>query len=136
MRLRFILDTSVYSQPLRRKPVMAALERWKEAGDGQCAVSVVTLAEVEFGLQLEGNPMRRKKFDCLLRHRLPVLSAEETVWLRFAQLKARQQVTGEPVSDLDLLIAATAITHNLCVATLNRNDFSRIESLRWEDWSR
>jgi hypothetical protein len=26
----YLLDTSVYSQPLRRRPVMAALGRWHE----------------------------------------------------------------------------------------------------------
>jgi predicted nucleic acid-binding protein len=50
-------------------------------------------------------------------------------------MKARQRAFGQPVSDLDLLIAATAIIHKLTLATLNRNDFSRIESLSWEDWS-
>lgn len=136
MALKFLLDTSVYSQPLRCKPLIAALEHWRDAGDAHCAISAVTLAEVEFGLHLEANPLRRQKFEGILRYRLPVLPTEGAVWSKFAQMKARQQHGGEPVSDLDLLIAATAITHNLCIATLNKNDFSRIESLAWEDWSR
>lgn len=50
-------------------------------------------------------------------------------------MKARQQRLGEPVSDLALLIAATAKEQGLTVATLNSKDFSRIEGLAWENWS-
>jgi predicted nucleic acid-binding protein len=39
------------------------------------------------------------------------------------------------VADLDLLIAATAMVNSFTVATLNRQDFSRIEGVAWEDWS-
>ena len=39
------------------------------------------------------------------------------------------------VADLDLLIAATALVHDWTVATLNHADFSKIESLKWQDWS-
>ncbi len=106
-----------------------------DTGDKRCAISAVTLAEVEFGLQLENNARRRAKFDKLLRYRLPVLLTDEPVWAQFSRLKANQQASGQPVSDLDLLIAATAITHGLCVATLNINDVSRIASLNSEDWS-
>lgn len=135
MPRQYLLDTSVFSQPLRRKPVMAALRKWATAGDSSCAVSIVTLAEIEFGLNLENSARRRDKYDALLRHRLPVLPADEIVWSRFSGMKAQQQALGQPVSDLDLLIAATALVNNLRVAALNHTDFSRIESLSWEDWS-
>lgn len=136
MANRYLLDTSVFSQPLRRKPVPQVLQKWQAASDEACAISIVTLSEIEFGLELESNALRRDKFEALLRHRLPVLPTDEAVWSQFSLMKARQQAHGEPVGDLDLLIAATALVHKLCVATLNRNDFSRIESLSWEDWSK
>lgn len=135
MPLRYLLDTSVYSQPLRKRPVTASLHKWAQVGDSSCAISVVTLSEIEFGLSLETNDQRQAKFEALLRERLEILPAEELVWHRFALMKARQRLIGQPVSDLDLLIAATATVYKLTVATLNKADFSRIESLSWEDWS-
>jgi predicted nucleic acid-binding protein len=135
MPLRYLLDTSVFSQPLRKRPHMPALGKWAATGDSSCAISMVTVGEIEFGLAVEENAHRRSKFDSLLRNRLQILPTEELVWHRFAVLKARQRSIAQPVSDLDLLIAATAIVHKLTLATLNRNDFSRIESLSWEDWS-
>lgn len=131
----YLLDTSVYSQPLRRRPVVVALRRWQEIGDGACAISAVTLGEIEWGLHYEGNPSRWNKYAAILQDRLEILPTTESVWSQFARMKARQQLLGEPVSDLDLLIAATAIGEGAIVATLNSRDFSRIEGLTWESWS-
>jgi tRNA(fMet)-specific endonuclease VapC len=131
----YLLDTSVYSQPLRRQPVVRALERWEVTGDAQCLVSVVSVAEVEFGLHLGGNQKRQQRYEALLQGRLDVVATDSAVWQEFAKRKARQQILGLPVSDLDLLIAACAIYHRLIVATLNAKDFSKIEGCAWEDWS-
>jgi predicted nucleic acid-binding protein len=134
--MRYLLDTSVYSQPLRKKPVEAALLRWKEAGDSACAISAVTAGEVEYGLQLENSARRREKFRFLLEGRLAVLPTDTAVWMEFARRKARQKKAGREIADLDLLIAATALVHRLTVATLNTRDFRLVEGLAWEDWSR
>lgn len=135
MKTVYLLDTSVYSQPLRRRPVMTALSRWREAGDERCGISVVTVAEVEFGLHLEGREERHGRYRELLVGRLEMIPTAERVWQDFARRKARQQILGLPVSDLDLLIACCAACHGLTVATLNARDFSRIEGCAWEDWS-
>jgi predicted nucleic acid-binding protein len=42
---------------------------------------------------------------------------------------------GQPIEDNDILIAATALHHNLPVATRNVADFNRIPGLAVEDWS-
>lgn len=132
----YLLDTSIYSQPLRRRPVMKALERWQAVGDGSCRVSVVTVAEVEFGLCLEGNSERWERYRLILQGRLPALETDASVWSEFSRRKARQHELGQIVSDLDLLIAATAMMHQLTVATLDSQDFSRMEGISWEDWSK
>lgn len=134
--MRYLLDTSVYSQPLRKKPVEAALLRWKAAGDSACAISAVTAGEVEFGLELENSARRREKFRFLLEGRLHVLPTDMSVWMEFGRRKALQKKAGREIADLDLLIAATALVHRLTVATLNTRDFRWVEGLAWEDWSR
>lgn len=132
---RYLLDTSVYSQPLRRSPVMKALERWQEVSDSACAIAQVTVGEIEWGLHYEDNPQLWKKYTALLQDRLHTFETSANVWSVFSKMKARQQKLGQVVSDLDLLIAATAKEQGLTVATLNSRDFSRIEGLAWENWS-
>ena len=135
MRAKYLLDTSVYSQPLRRRPVLAALGHWRDRGDANCLVSVVSVAEVKFGLHLEGRGDRHERYQELLAGRLEVVPTDEAVWDAFARRKARQHLLGLSVCDLDLLIATCAACHQLTVATLNARDFSRIEGCAWEDWS-
>lgn len=134
--MKYLLDTSVFSQPLRRKPVEQALIRWRDAGDRNCLVSQVSVAEVEWGLHHENQEIRWTKYRTLLKDRLSILPTTEEVWSKFSTMKARQQALGQTVADLDLLIAATAAHHKLTVATLNSGDFSRIEGIAWVDWSR
>lgn len=93
------------------------------------------IAEVEWGLHLENQEQRWTKHRSLLEGRLPILETTDDTWRRFARMKARLQLLGQTVADLDLLIAATAAHHYLIAATMNRNDFSRIEGLAWEDWA-
>jgi tRNA(fMet)-specific endonuclease VapC len=50
-------------------------------------------------------------------------------------MRATLEKAGKRVPDLDLLIAATAQTHDLIVATLNVRHFSLIADLPVEDWS-
>jgi tRNA(fMet)-specific endonuclease VapC len=135
MSARYLLDTSIFSQPLRKEPVIASLERWKDAGDAHCRVCAVSVAEVEFGLYLEGREQRWEKYRALLDGRIEVLPTDALVWSEFSKRKARQQKIGRMVADLDLLIAACATLHGLIVATLNSKDFKKIEGLAWEDWA-
>jgi len=93
------------------------------------------VSEVEWGLHYEDSPQRWKQYEALLKDRLTILPVSDSVWALFAIMKARQHKLGEPVRDLDLLIAAGAKEQGLTVATLNPRDFSRIEGLAWENWS-
>jgi predicted nucleic acid-binding protein len=132
---RYLLDTSIYSQPLRRRSDATVLRRWQQTGDSSCAVSIVSVAEVEWGLHKLASPEAWARFETLLRPRLTILPSDPAAWSRFARLKAQQMALGHPIADLDLLIAATAWVHDLTVVTLNLRHFSPITGLRVEDWS-
>lgn len=131
----FLLDTSVLSQPLRRQPLIDSLKRWQSAGDEACATSEVCLAEIEFGLHKLNSSRAWSLYQGLLKNRLKVFPVSTVIWGQFARLKAAQDARGQPVGDLDLLIAATAQIHGLTLATLNTRHFSLIEGLVWEDWT-
>ena len=129
-----LLDTSVYSQPLKPLPHPGVVSRWKVLGDERLAISVIADAEVRYGLILKGSSKLYAAYEALLQGRLPVLPVDEAVGAVFATLKATQQKAGRRVPDLDLLIAATAQVHNLIVATLNARHFVMIEGIHMEDW--
>jgi len=132
-----LLDTSVYSQFLRSKPVQPALDRWAHHGDAVLAISAICEAEVLYGIAL--NPPHagalRQRYENLLRQRLALLPIDGEVAATFADLKAGCKQRGTLVPEMDLLIAATALTHNLVVATLNHRHFKLCPGVLVEDWS-
>lgn len=129
-----LLDTSICSQPLKRQPILTVLQRWDRLGAG-AAMSVVCLAEIEWGLHKLASERRWLGYRNDILPSLQALLPDRVAWSRFAVMKARQHALGRPVHDLDLLIAATAVCHDLILATLNSRHFAAIEGLRWEDWS-
>jgi predicted nucleic acid-binding protein len=131
-----LLDTSVYCQPIKPRPLVAVQERWAARGDDTLAVSTISEAELLYGLEWKKSQKLTALYDALLKDRLRTLVVDSGVARHFASLKAWARVSGRVLSDLDLLIAATARTHGLTVATLNVRDFSNLPGVSVEDWSR
>ncbi|MFT5471093.1 MAG: tRNA(fMet)-specific endonuclease VapC [Verrucomicrobiales bacterium] len=134
--MRYLIDTSIYAQPLRKNPLQQVLERWQQVGFDATAVSIVTEAEVLSGLYLHGGERRFHYYQNSLRDRVQILNVDPPVARLYARLKARQTRMNLPLPENDLFVAATAKAHGLTVATLNRKSFEQIEGLTWEDWSR
>ncbi len=65
-----------------------------------------------------------------------VIDIDQQVALRFGELRARMFDAGTPMPDMDAVIAATALVHNLTLVTHNTADFQNVEGLRIVDWLR
>ncbi|MBK7977434.1 MAG: type II toxin-antitoxin system VapC family toxin [Deltaproteobacteria bacterium] len=66
--------------------------------------------------------------------RLPVLPVDVAVASRYGAIRSDLARVGRTVADLDLLIAATALTHGLAVVTRNVRHFGRIPKIELADW--
>jgi tRNA(fMet)-specific endonuclease VapC len=135
MTATHLLDTSVYSQPFKKRPDSVALAHWQALGDDRLAVSVITEAELRYGFDWKGADAQRREYEAGLRLRIPVLDMDSSVAIEYAKIRAELRRLGTPVGDMDLLIAATALAKGLVVATLNVKDFTNIPGLNFEDWS-
>ena len=130
-----LLDTSVFSQPLKPRPLQVALDRWTALGDARLAISVISEAEIRYGLAWKAAAVQHREFEGSLIGRLPILAVDSAVARAYGSIRAELRRLGRPVADLDLLIAATAQVHKLVVATLNPKDFVVVPGLVVEDWS-
>jgi predicted nucleic acid-binding protein len=68
-----LLDTSVYCQPIKPKPLPSVEQRWRALGDAALAISVIGEAEVLYGLELKRSARLNSLYDELLKNRLEVL---------------------------------------------------------------
>jgi predicted nucleic acid-binding protein len=131
-----LLDTSVYCQPLRKKPLPPVVARWKALGDGALCVSVLCEAEILQGLEAKDSAPLWDRYRNLLEGRLPVLDVNVEVARTYAALAGPLIRGGNPRPAVDLLIAATARNSGLILATLDSRHFEGIEGVAVEDWSR
>jgi predicted nucleic acid-binding protein len=135
MPLKYLLDTSVFSQPLRPQPHPGCQRRWQKIGDARLAIPAMAIAEVEYGLFQKSSDRLWSAYRSILKNRLHVFDFTAPVASVFGEIKSKQIRTGKTVDDFDLAIAAVAITHDLTLVTLNTRHFRLIEELKWEDWS-
>ncbi len=87
-------------------------------------LSIITYYEFAEGFEKEQEQACRR---ALSRYR--VLDLTETIAWHAGQLSRMLRMSGEPIGDGDILIAATAVCNNLTLVTRNQH-FQRIPQLR------
>jgi predicted nucleic acid-binding protein len=82
MALMYLLDTSVYSQPLKPTLNTNVVSRWRALGDAPLAISVIVEAEVRYGLALKGSARLYAAYEALLnvRHFALIADIEVEDW--------------------------------------------------------
>ena len=66
---------------------------------------------------------------------MEVLEVDLGIALEYGKLRATLLDAGTPMPDMDALIAATALHHNLTLVTHDTSDFVSVPNLRALDWS-
>ncbi len=122
-----LVDTDVVSFLAKDHPLARSYDQLL---DGQSLiVSVITLAEVEFGMELRNwSADRRQKMRLFLDRFTPFSPDQETARI-WAQVRAGCQRKGRPIGFADAWIAATAIQLNIPLVSHNAKDYSAIERL-------
>ena len=121
-----LLDTNVVSQFMRGEddPVFAS---WlEEAGDILFGVSVVSVAELTFGIERAPVGRRRQRLEAAFSGFLgsvEVIEMNRPMAERSGAFRARRETLGRPLALADSLIAATAYVQNIGLATRNVRDF-------------
>jgi tRNA(fMet)-specific endonuclease VapC len=136
MRLLYLLDTSVFCQPIRPQPNAPCQARWQRHGDERLAVPAIAIAELEYGLFLKNSDKLWGAYRTILKDRITTLDFTAATASVFGEMKTRQTKMGKTIDDFDLAIAAIAVSHDLVIATLNIRHFKMIEGLKWQDWSK
>ena len=124
--MSFLIDTDVLSL-LERKQVPPKLASWILDHEGDIFLSVVTLAELQFGLERAPVTHRPSLAAWLAEIRRKLAPATEDLTepmlVRWKELLADLKARNRTLTCEDSLIAATALFHGHTVATRNRRHF-------------
>lgn len=124
-----ILDTNVVSELLREEAAPIVVE-WARGNAEQLYTTVITEAEVRYGVELLASGRRRRSlerlvddiFDKELAHR--ILPFDRAAARAYSVIVASRRAAGKPISPFDAQIAAIAQSVRASLATRNEPDFS------------
>jgi len=129
--MSFLVDTDICSAHLRGE--RAVNSRFLQY-TGRLHVSVVTLAELYTWVSRKSAPPRHRDALLALASDVTILDVDHDVAQKFGEIRAQLLDRGEPVAGMDLLIAATALVHELTLVTHNTRHFAEVPGLAVHDW--
>lgn len=130
---QFLIDTNICI--FFMKGLYDLKTKFTRAGNDNCLISEITLAELSFGVE---NSQNKEKNAIALANFLSgviILPIFPSIDI-YAKEKARLRRLGQPIDDFDLLIGATAVSNDLTLVTNNVAHFERIKEIQIEDWTR
>lgn len=130
---KYLLDTDICAFYLSER--FSLREKVKAVGEANCYISEITIAELLFGAHKsddyeanKNDPIKIMTFASLIRL-LPSYNL-------YGKEKVRLQKIGQIVSEFDLLIATTAVYHDMTLVTNNTKHMQRVDGIRLENWTK
>jgi len=125
--MTYLVDANVLSEPTKRSPSSKVID-WLSANEGNIVVDSIVLGELCIGVLALPRGRKRTKLEqwfAALAGTIECLPWDGSVGRRWAKLVVDSRRKGEVLPLLDGMIAATALQHDLTIATRNTRDFEK-----------
>jgi hypothetical protein len=137
----WLLDTNILSELRRPRPDSNVVSFVASKPLDLLFVSVVTFAEIRFGIESVADAARRAELNDWLAHKVRpmfeerALPVSEDVMFKWRLLVEDGRKTGHTYSQPDLIIAATALHYGLTVVSRDTSDFRKARAPVLNPWS-
>jgi tRNA(fMet)-specific endonuclease VapC len=136
----YILDTDVLIAFLRGKnPEIKQKVDGLIQQDIPLFMSIISLGELYLGAFKSDNPPKNLFLVNTLKDKVDLLELDENIVMLYGEIEAVLEKAGQVIGDFDVLIASTAITHDVTLVSGNERHFQRIISLfgqlDFEQWN-
>jgi tRNA(fMet)-specific endonuclease VapC len=125
----WMLDTNTVSYMVRGKSPAARAKLYKLQGDEIVCISVITEAELRYGTSKRAPGSIRLAALNGLFEKLRILPWSRDEAVVYGNLRAKLERVGRVLGNLDMLIAAHAISANATLVTRDKA-FAQVEDLR------
>jgi tRNA(fMet)-specific endonuclease VapC len=130
----YMLDTDTCAF-IMRGPSEALARRLQAVPLEEQAISVVTLAELLYGVRVSAKTRQNRiALEAFLKH-VSVLDWTEGAAEHYAEIRVHLHKKGQMIGANDLLIAAHAKNADAVLVTNNEREFRRVPALRVENWN-
>lgn len=130
--MHYLIDTNIIIYRLKNLGNVNA--NFLKNKDNHMSLSVISYGELVFGAKKSKAAEKNMETVNAIKSIFPLLEITSEIMNIFGEVKAYTQKIGKTIDDMDLLIAATAITNNFTLVTHNTKHFKNIPNLKVEDW--
>ncbi len=127
MAMRYLIDSDWTVHYLRG--ARDYIERIRGMAVDGIGLSIISLAEVYEGIYSSANPSGDEGVLQRFLSLVEVLALDDETCHIFGQERGRLRAQGALIGDMDILIGATALRHNLTLLTNNQRHFEPIPNL-------
>lgn len=131
--MKWMLDTNICIDIITERP-KSVLDRFKDHVVGDIGISVITLAELEYGVSASSHPAKNREALNQFVSPLEIAPFERQATAEYGRLRAALEKKGQTIGSMDLLIAAHAVSLDVRLITHNSREFGRVPGLKIEDW--
>lgn len=125
--MTYLVDANVLSEPTKPAPSRKVID-WLSANEKDLVVDAIILGELSIGILALPRGRKRRQlehwFEALVQT-VDCLPWDAAISRRWARLVVDVKQKGETMPLLDGMIAATALQHDLTIATRNVRDFKK-----------
>ncbi len=132
--MELMLDTNVCIYLIKEHPP-SVVERFATHAVGDIGISVMTLAELEYGVSKSRRPARNREALDQFISPLEVAPFDRQATAAYGKLRTTLEKKGRTIGSMDLLIAAHALSLDVRLITRNIREFGTVPGLRVEDWA-
>jgi predicted nucleic acid-binding protein len=133
--MSFLLDTNAVSEWVKPRPNPGLIGWMESADEDRIFISVVSLAELRYGVERMVAGRRRSRLEAWLRDQLPlrfegrILPVDIDVAEAWGKTVSRSEAAGRPIGAMDAFLLATAEIHQLTLVTRNVSDFPLLKAV-------
>ena len=133
MSTLYLLDTYSCVALLRRNSP-SLLKRLQSINPIHLAMSMVTWAELQYGVQASNRVEENRAAVALLGQHIKSLDWNHEAAMHYAHIRHALKTKGKLIGRNDLMIAAHALSLGATVVTNNTREFKRVPQLSLENW--
>jgi tRNA(fMet)-specific endonuclease VapC len=130
--MKYLLDTNICIYAQKRNA--AILAHMKDAWQDGIAISAITLAELEYGVQHSAAPERNAIALAKFLSIVEILPFDSSAAIEYGDICSTLRRKGITIGTMDMLIAAHGRSEKLTVVTHNTREFELVKGLQLADW--
>ena len=127
----YMLDTDTVSYLVRKNS--AVIKNLIKHEDDEICISAISYAELCFGLEKKGSEKLFNEVSGVMG-KLSIISFDDSQSELYGKIRLELEKSGTPLGDMDMLIAAAALSAGAILVTHNSKHFSKIRGMKVEDW--